>query len=143
MVERLAVKHYSQNVNKGAEIIEYHINELAKEDITYIAPYESFTVNQPSTESITDDAGEHLANGDDDDTAACNNPKHAHLKPCNGEKMTKTTDKNKNVVINSFAANKKGESGGEQTEQPTEDELDESKHNNNIKNGHLKQSTIV
>lgn len=41
MVEKLAVKHYSQNVKKGEEIIEYHINELAEEGVTYIPPFES------------------------------------------------------------------------------------------------------
>lgn len=41
VVERLAVKHYSQNIKKGQEIIEYHINELAQEGITSMPRYES------------------------------------------------------------------------------------------------------
>ncbi|XP_015791583.1 SEC14-like protein 1 [Tetranychus urticae] len=38
-VEKLAAKHYAANVNKGKEIIEYHIEELRKQDITYVPPY--------------------------------------------------------------------------------------------------------
>lgn len=49
VVEKLAVKHYSQNVKKGEEIIEFHIKELADEGITYVAPFES----KLTTTSIT------------------------------------------------------------------------------------------
>ena len=40
VVERLAVKHYSANVKKGEEIIEFHVAELAQEGVTYLAPFE-------------------------------------------------------------------------------------------------------
>lgn len=166
------MKHYSQNVNKGAEIIEYHINELAKEDITYIEPYDASTVttmaHQPSIDSTASagGAGEHLANGEKDgddgdgDNGACNNPKHAHLKPRNSltttttTTTTKTTDKNKNVVINNSAAANGNEEHSR--ERPAEqsspldgsvensvDESVESNHSNNIKNGHLKQKNMA
>lgn len=39
-VEKLAVKQYSINIAKGKEIIELFINELRKEGITYISPYQ-------------------------------------------------------------------------------------------------------
>lgn len=48
VVEKLAVKHYSQNVKKGKEIIEHYINVLKEEGITYIPPFGSKT----SRESI-------------------------------------------------------------------------------------------
>lgn len=34
------MKHYSANVKKGEEIIEFHVQELAQEGITYVAPFE-------------------------------------------------------------------------------------------------------
>lgn len=34
------MKHYSANVKKGEEIIEFHVQELAQEGITYLAPFE-------------------------------------------------------------------------------------------------------
>lgn len=39
-VEKLAMKQYSQNIKKGKEIIEYYINELISEGITYIPRFE-------------------------------------------------------------------------------------------------------
>ncbi|KAG0411277.1 hypothetical protein HPB47_011605 [Ixodes persulcatus] len=39
-VEKLAMKQYSQNISKGKEIIEYYINELHKEGITYLPPFQ-------------------------------------------------------------------------------------------------------
>ena len=48
-MEKLAVKHYSQNVKKGKEIIEHYINVLKEEGITYIAPFGS---NKPARGSI-------------------------------------------------------------------------------------------
>ncbi|XP_075724661.1 real-time [Rhipicephalus microplus] len=49
-VEKLAMKQYSQNISKGKEIIEYYINELLKENITYIPPFE----DKPGTEGSGD-----------------------------------------------------------------------------------------
>lgn len=42
MVEKLAVKHYSQNIKKGKEIIEHYISVLKEEGITYIPPFGSY-----------------------------------------------------------------------------------------------------
>uniref|UniRef100_T1IZ80 CRAL-TRIO domain-containing protein n=1 Tax=Strigamia maritima TaxID=126957 RepID=T1IZ80_STRMM len=39
-VEKLAMKQYSQNIQKGKEVIEYYINELLSEGITYIPPFQ-------------------------------------------------------------------------------------------------------
>ncbi|XP_012529754.1 protein real-time [Monomorium pharaonis] len=38
-MEKLAMKQYAQNIAKGKEIIEYFINELKEEGITYVAPW--------------------------------------------------------------------------------------------------------
>lgn len=40
VVEKLAVKHYSQNIKKGKEIIEHYINILKNEGITHVARFE-------------------------------------------------------------------------------------------------------
>ncbi|XP_067128421.1 SEC14-like protein 1 isoform X1 [Centruroides vittatus] len=39
-IEKLAMKQYSHNIKKGKEIIEYYINELISEGITYIPRFE-------------------------------------------------------------------------------------------------------
>ncbi|KAG8192935.1 hypothetical protein JTE90_028059 [Oedothorax gibbosus] len=39
-VEKLAMKQYSINIKKGKEIIEYYVNEMAKEGITHLPPFE-------------------------------------------------------------------------------------------------------
>ncbi|XP_025987981.1 protein real-time isoform X2 [Solenopsis invicta] len=38
-MEKLAMKQYAQNIAKGKEIIEYFINQLKEEGITYVAPW--------------------------------------------------------------------------------------------------------
>ncbi|KAK7501943.1 hypothetical protein BaRGS_00006695 [Batillaria attramentaria] len=38
-VEKIAMKQYTHNIKKGKEVIEYYINELIKEGITYIPPW--------------------------------------------------------------------------------------------------------
>ncbi|XP_020290498.1 protein real-time isoform X2 [Pseudomyrmex gracilis] len=39
-MEKLAMKQYAQNIAKGKEIIEYFINQLKEEGITYVSPWE-------------------------------------------------------------------------------------------------------
>ncbi|KYQ49991.1 Protein real-time [Trachymyrmex zeteki] len=39
-MEKLAMKQYAQNIAKGKEIIEYFINQLKEEGITYVAAWE-------------------------------------------------------------------------------------------------------
>ncbi|XP_018045776.1 PREDICTED: protein real-time [Atta colombica] len=39
-MEKLAMKQYAQNIAKGKEIIEYFINQLKEEGITYVAPWD-------------------------------------------------------------------------------------------------------
>lgn len=43
-VEKIAMKQYSQNIRKGKEIIEYYINELLTEGVTYIPPFQDASV---------------------------------------------------------------------------------------------------
>lgn len=38
-VEKIAMKQYSLNIGKGKEVIEYYINELLSEGVTYIEPF--------------------------------------------------------------------------------------------------------
>ncbi|XP_011863997.1 PREDICTED: protein real-time [Vollenhovia emeryi] len=38
-MEKLSMKQYAQNIAKGKEIIEYFINQLKEEGITYVAPW--------------------------------------------------------------------------------------------------------
>ncbi|XP_046579039.1 SEC14-like protein 1 [Haliotis rubra] len=38
-VEKIAMKQYTQNIKKGKEVIEYYINELLSQGITYIPPW--------------------------------------------------------------------------------------------------------
>ncbi|XP_012937593.1 SEC14-like protein 1 [Aplysia californica] len=38
-VEKIAMKQYTANVKKGKEVIEYYINELINEGVTYIPPW--------------------------------------------------------------------------------------------------------
>ncbi|XP_043504385.1 protein real-time [Polistes fuscatus] len=38
-MEKLAMKQYAQNISKGKEIIEYFINQLKEEGVTYVAPW--------------------------------------------------------------------------------------------------------
>ncbi|XP_015586213.1 protein real-time isoform X2 [Cephus cinctus] len=38
-MEKLAMKQYAQNIAKGKEIIEYFVNQLKEEGITYVAPW--------------------------------------------------------------------------------------------------------
>ncbi|XP_059157139.1 SEC14-like protein 1 [Physella acuta] len=39
-VEKIAMKQYTSNVKKGKEVIEYYINELISEGVSYIPPWE-------------------------------------------------------------------------------------------------------
>lgn len=71
VVERLAVKHYSANVKKGEEIIEFHVAELAQEGVTYLAPFEdplplnkkNGVMNGTSAETAAAALGSRAANG--------------------------------------------------------------------------------
>lgn len=96
MVEKLAVKHYSQNVKKGEEIIEYYINELAEEGITHIEPFEGHdTLVNNTNHNHSDNNQEH------DDSAISNQLNKAP----NGTKLSRSRSaeqshcKNKNGHI--------------------------------------------
>ncbi|CAG2101926.1 unnamed protein product [Medioppia subpectinata] len=52
VVEKLAVKHYSQNIKKGKEIIEHYINVLKEEGITYIPPFCSTKTSKDSLDEL-------------------------------------------------------------------------------------------
>ncbi|XP_020605467.1 SEC14-like protein 1 isoform X2 [Orbicella faveolata] len=40
-IEKLAIKLYLQNIKKGKEVIQYYIDELISEGVTYLAPFEN------------------------------------------------------------------------------------------------------
>lgn len=63
-VEKLAVKHYSANIAKGKEVLEFFIEELIKSGTTYIPPFEE-TINKSPTDSAID-----LSKNHDEDTDA-------------------------------------------------------------------------
>ncbi|KAL7289682.1 hypothetical protein TKK_0016406 [Trichogramma kaykai] len=48
-MEKLAMKQYAQNIAKGKEIIEYFVNQLKDEGITYVEPWRDPTTD-PSAE---------------------------------------------------------------------------------------------
>ncbi|CAG5090199.1 Similar to retm: Protein real-time (Aedes aegypti) [Cotesia congregata] len=49
-MEKLAMKQYAQNIAKGKEIIEYFINELKEQGVTYVAPWVDPEKNPPKDE---------------------------------------------------------------------------------------------
>lgn len=49
-IEKLAIKLYLQNIKKGKEVIQYYIDELISEGITYLAPFEN-SHGRPRTKS--------------------------------------------------------------------------------------------
>lgn len=51
-MEKLAMKQYAQNIAKGKEIIEYFVNQLREEGITYVPPW------QDPEEEIGEEKGE-------------------------------------------------------------------------------------
>ncbi|KAK2726958.1 SEC14-like protein 1 isoform X2 [Artemia franciscana] len=58
IVEKIAVKQYSQSIAKGKEIIEYYLKELEAEGITYVPPFKdasSLKVPAILTTSYDDD----------------------------------------------------------------------------------------
>ncbi|XP_064478235.1 SEC14-like protein 1 [Ornithodoros turicata] len=61
-VEKLAMKQYSQNISKGKEIIEYYINELLKEGITFIPPFkdQNKTVENAKTAVLVEEVAEKV-----------------------------------------------------------------------------------
>ncbi|XP_029202752.2 SEC14-like protein 1 [Acropora millepora] len=52
-VEKLAIKLYLQNIKKGKEVIQYYIDELIRDGITYIAPFEN-SQGRPRTKSASE-----------------------------------------------------------------------------------------
>lgn len=49
-LEKLAIKQYSSNIKKGKEIIEYYLNELISDGVTFIPPFQSPTIETPPIE---------------------------------------------------------------------------------------------
>ncbi|XP_012261894.2 protein real-time isoform X2 [Athalia rosae] len=68
-MEKLAMKQYAQNIAKGKEIIEYFINELKEEGITYVEPW---TDSSPEKDVEADipvkSEGEAVVNKESNDT---------------------------------------------------------------------------
>ncbi|XP_054160256.1 SEC14-like protein 1 [Oppia nitens] len=54
VVEKLAVKHYSQNIKKGKEIIEHYMNVLKEEGITHIPPFNEKHLKSKDNTNIDD-----------------------------------------------------------------------------------------
>ncbi|EDO48390.1 predicted protein [Nematostella vectensis] len=52
-VEKLAIKLYLQNIKKGKEVIQYYIDELISEGVTFIEPFEG-AQSKPRTRSCTE-----------------------------------------------------------------------------------------
>lgn len=52
-VEKLAIKLYLQNIKKGKEVIQYYIDELMSEGITYLPPFEN-SHGRPRTKSASE-----------------------------------------------------------------------------------------
>ena len=57
------MKHYSANVKKGEEIIEFHIQELAQEGITYVAPFQEPVTPRDKAKNGVINGGGDRANG--------------------------------------------------------------------------------
>ncbi|XP_063220835.1 SEC14-like protein 1 isoform X2 [Bacillus rossius redtenbacheri] len=64
-MEKLAMKQYSQNISKGKEIIEYFVNELKEEGVTYVAPWiePDTSLNDSNTELKASQDSEELELG--------------------------------------------------------------------------------
>ncbi|KAL5018685.1 hypothetical protein ScPMuIL_004407 [Solemya velum] len=57
-VEKIAMKQYSHNIKKGKEVIEYYINELLSEGITYIPPWRDLNLKtEPLDSTASQDSG--------------------------------------------------------------------------------------
>ncbi|XP_076458817.1 SEC14-like protein 1 isoform X2 [Babylonia areolata] len=55
-VEKIAMKQYTHNIKKGKEVIEYYINELISEGITYIPPWTDPNPKPALSQPTQDDA---------------------------------------------------------------------------------------
>ncbi|KAH7689594.1 CRAL-TRIO domain-containing protein, partial [Aphelenchoides avenae] len=66
-VEKIAVKHYSANIAKGKEVLEFFISELIKSGTTYIPPFQD-SADVPSA-SPTDSAID-VSKNDNEDAAS-------------------------------------------------------------------------
>lgn len=55
-VEKIAMKQYTHNIKKGKEVIEFYINELISEGITYIPPWTDPNPKPMLTQPPADDA---------------------------------------------------------------------------------------
>src|SRR6218665_2477244 len=74
VVERIAVKHYSANIKKGEEIIEYHIKQLSDEGVHYIEPFEP-------VDTVCTVAVEEIVNGHEHSNGAANNNNNTSTSP--------------------------------------------------------------
>lgn len=87
MVEKLAVKHYSANVKKGGEIIEFHIQELAQEGITFVEPFEETPQQQQR-----DKAKNGLINGGGEKANNANGSLHSSVERHCGKALQDAED---------------------------------------------------
>ncbi|EFN83960.1 protein real-time isoform X2 [Harpegnathos saltator] len=59
-MEKLAMKQYAQNIAKGKEIIEFFINQLKEEGITYVSPWKDSQEKSPEEEKKNMDENNEL-----------------------------------------------------------------------------------
>lgn len=118
MVEKLAVKHYSQNVKKGEEIIEFHISELAQEGVTFIPPFDqNLTSNHSSALDISngddpedDDDYSHSNSNYSRDQYLCDRAKNGLLK---SDKASTNGCLHSSLERDSFRSNSLDENSGQ------------------------------
>ncbi|CAD5216999.1 unnamed protein product [Bursaphelenchus okinawaensis] len=110
-VEKLAVKHYSANIAKGKEILEFFIEELIKSGTTYIPPFEDSENGKKSpADSAIDLSKNHEEDTDgsesDRKTARRDSTKHnEHIKE-NGD--GKDVDKRRRSSVHQNSASTSG-----------------------------------
>ncbi|XP_014469137.1 PREDICTED: protein real-time [Dinoponera quadriceps] len=65
-MEKLAMKQYAQNIAKGKEIIEFFINQLKEEGITYVSPWKDPQEKSPEEEkkNVDENNDKELCNAD-------------------------------------------------------------------------------
>ncbi|KAL0102728.1 hypothetical protein PUN28_018200 [Cardiocondyla obscurior] len=76
-MEKLAMKQYAQNIAKGKEIIEYFVNQLKEEGITYVAPWQDPQEKSEEEKNITMD--EHFKHQEHIHTHAKNVDENSEL----------------------------------------------------------------
>lgn len=117
-MEKIAVKHYSQSIKKGEEVIHYHINELKEEGIYFIPRFDT-----NSDPDYCDDNGNEFISSDNsffhrsneicpdnlDRQITNNNISNGTITMSKDDSVKSTTnetqDKQRNCTKNNFRSN--------------------------------------